>query len=179
MVLLRYATRSYDPRRARIALLGVGLLLVGVVATFGGIYLRERPVAAAYERAPACSAGQPPDADCRQVVPAEVARLYATGGGRSERQMIQVRLPDGSRREAQLPYEALWRKLDQGDAVTVEVWRGQVTRVQALGRDDPTSGNPAWSSRNTAGAGVAIGAILGGCLTFGAVVLAIHTHRTR
>ena len=77
-----------------------------------------------------------------------------------------------------MPYEAPWRELDRGDAVTVEVWRGQVTRVQALGRDDPTSGNPSRSSRNTAGAGVAIGAILAVCLAFGVVVLAIHTRRT-
>ena len=73
---------------------------------------------------------------------------WTEGGGSrnssSGSKFAWVKLADGTRCKFQFPYDNIWNRVAAGDTLRVELWRGRVTKVQALGFEEPTSSNPAW-----------------------------------
>jgi hypothetical protein len=72
---------------------------------------------------------------------------------------MQVRVSSGHTITTQIPSPEFWGKLEQGAPVTIETWRGQVMRLRALERDEPTSDNPAWRFGNARAGSLAVAAM--------------------
>lgn len=146
---------------------------IAILALLGGValpfLLRAVRSAGLYERAAACAPGQDLTTPCRQTQPATVERLYTEGTGRRQILLMQAQLGDGAKLRTQIPSPDFWQSLEQGSPITVEVWRGQVMRVRALGRDEPTSDNPSWRLGNARAGLIAVS----GMIAFMAALIAL------
>jgi hypothetical protein len=178
--MTRPAARPLTERqRLRLAWGGLLALWVMLGLLFGPRYFRQVADAQVYGPAPVCPAPAPRSAvvatECRLVLPARLTQRYARKAGRGLRHFVEVRLPDGTTRNGQLPERDAWHRLGHERPLTVELWRDRLMRVEQDGRTHPTSDNPEWDASNIAGGTTAIAVMAGGM----ALILALATRRVR
>lgn len=122
-----------------IALLG---LLVGIPGAF---FIAAATEADDYVRAIPCPQGAP-EQDCRQMLAGIVAKHYIHEGvgryGPTESWRLDLRLSDDSTRTAELSEKSAWQSIDTDQAVTIEWWRGRITRLWVADQEVQIGNNP-------------------------------------